>query len=74
MDTPALMRDGGVFGGVIYLYSFTKGSLESMQAESIVCNLWIQGVWNLRSIVVKHELRICWSKGLDVIAPSADKA
>ena len=38
--------------GVIYLYSLTKGSLESMQVESIVCNLWIQGVWNLRSIVV----------------------
>ena len=54
--------------GVIYLYSLTKGSLESMQTESIVCNLWIQGVWNLRSIIVKHELWICWSQGLDVIA------
>ena len=61
MDTLACMRDGGVLGGgylPVFLY---KGSLESMQAESIVCNLWIQGKWNLRSIVVKHELRICWS-------------
>ena len=44
--------------GVIYLYSLTKGSLESMQTESIVCNLWIQGVWNQISIIGATDLLV----------------